>query len=435
MLLVFINKANRIAGGLRLPGDKSISHRAAMLAAMASGETRIENFATSVDCSFTLSCLANLGVEINREGASVTVKGAGKTGFKKPAGPFDCGNSGTTMRLLAGILAGQRFNSVLTGDESLHKRPMKRVIEPLMLMGAKIETNDGRAPLNIFGGNRLHGIEYRLPVASAQIKSCVMLAGLNASGETSVIEPTTTRDHTERMLRWFGVDVHEEETRKGKRLTVSSEEKLTAKDLLVPGDISSAAFFMVAAACLPGSELVIENIGLNPSRTAIIDTLKQLGADIHITNERIAGNEPVGDLTVGGELKSAIGLSSNVVKGEIIANLIDEIPILAVFGTQLENGLEVRDAGELRLKESDRIASVVENLKRMGAVVDEFTDGFRVECSELKGATIDSFGDHRISMAFAVAGLFAEGRTEILGAECADVSFPGFYNALAAVVK
>ena len=413
-----------------MPGDKSMSHRAAMFAAIAEGTTKIGNFAASADCASTLGCLSALGIGVEREGSNVTVKGAGKNGFTKPKSDLDCGNSGTTMRLMAGILSGQRFESVLTGDESLQKRPMKRVIDPLTQMGASIASENGCAPLRI-KGSCLAGLEYRLPVASAQIKSCVLLAGLFADGETTVIEPTPTRDHTERMLRWFGCELIEETADSGKRITISGDHVLKANDFVVPGDVSSSAFFLVAAACLPGSSLVLENVGLNPSRIAVIDALKRFGANIDIQNERIACNEPVGDIAVSGLI--AQSGESHVLKGEIIANLIDEIPILAVFGTQLDGGLEIRDARELRVKESDRITSVVTNLRAMGAEVSEFEDGLKVERSNLTAAAIDSFGDHRIAMAFAVAGLLATGETEIIGADCAAVSYPSFFEDLASV--
>ena len=425
-----ITRASNLSGRLTMPGDKSMSHRAAMFAAIAEGTTKIGNFAASADCASTLGCLSALGIGVEREGSNVTVKGAGKNGFTTPKSDLDCGNSGTTMRLMAGILSGQRFESVLTGDESLQKRPMKRVIDPLTQMGASIASENGCAPLRIKGSG-LAGLEYRLPVASAQIKSCVLLAGLFADGETTVIEPTPTRDHTERMLRWFGCELIEETADSGKRITISGDHVLKANDFVVPGDVSSSAFFLVAAACLPGSSLVLENVGLNPSRIAVIDALKRFGANIDIQNERIACNEPVGDVAVSGLI--AQSGESHVLKGEIIANLIDEIPILAVFGTQLDGGLEIRDAGELRVKESDRITSVVTNLRAMGAEVSEFEDGLKVERSNLTAAAIDSFGDHRIAMAFAVAGLLATGETEIIGADCAAVSYPSFFEDLASV--
>jgi 3-phosphoshikimate 1-carboxyvinyltransferase len=425
---MIVRNANSVSGSIVLPGDKSVSHRAAMLSAMAVGETRIGNFATSADCASTLECLRQLGVKIKRDGSTVKVEGVGKAGFQKPDAPLDCGNSGTTMRLLAGILAGQNFESILTGDESLQKRPMRRVVEPLTLMGATIGTQDGRAPITITGANPLAPIEYDLAIASAQIKSCVLLAGLNASGRTSVIERIPTRDHTERMLRWFGVQIEETEVADGVKLIVSGHAELAAKDLAVPGDISSAAFFIAVAACLPGSDLRLAGVGLNPSRTAVIDAMRGLGASIELENVRDDANEPIGDIRIRG--RGSLG-SSGSISGPVVANLIDEIPILAVVGTQADGGLEIRDASELRVKESDRISAVVENLRRMNASVEEFPDGFRVKRSKLIGAKIDSFNDHRIAMAFGIAGLFAEGETEIAGAECADVSFPGFFDVLA----
>lgn len=425
-----IYRCRRLGGEIDLPGDKSISHRAAMLSAIAVGRARIENFATSADCASTLAGLRQLGVEIDVDGATVIIDGVGKTGFRKPSAELDCGNSGTTMRLLSGILAGQDFESVLTGDESLRSRPMKRIIGPLGSMGAVVDSADGKAPIRIKGRKPLNAISYRPEVASAQLKSCVLLAGLMADGRTSVFEDTPTRDHTERMLRFMGVGVEQSEG----LLTVSGDSVLTARDMRIPGDISSGAFFMVAAACLEGSEILLKNMGLNSSRAAIIDILRNFGAEIEVVSERETGGEPAGDLVVRGSADLKLRGASNVLEGRIIANVIDEIPILAVFGTQIEGGLEIRDAAELRVKESDRIAAVVENLRRMGAFVEEYRDGFKVERSDLKGATIESFGDHRIAMAFAVAGLFANGETEIKGTECAAVSFPAFFEVLERVV-
>lgn len=415
-----------------LPGDKSISHRAAIIAALAEGETRIENFATSADCASTIDCLAALGVKIRHlRGNCIVVGGVGKTGLSRPSLPLDCGNSGTTMRLLAGVLAGQSFDSTLTGDNSLRKRPMQRVIDPLSAMGAVIRSADGaRAPLTIDGEKPLTGLEYQPPHASAQVKSCVLLAGLNASGRTTVVEPIRTRDHTERMLAWFGADLDCTET----SVSVSGDAVLKGRDLTVPGDISSAAFFMIAAACLAGSDISLPNVGVNPSRTAIIDVLRSLGGDVETTEESEVCNEPVATMRICGGMRST-KRGPIMLDERTIANLIDEVPILAVCATQVEQGLEVRGASELRVKESDRIAAVVENLKRMKARVTEFHDGFKVERSYLRGAEIDSYGDHRIAMAFAIAGLLADGETEIRGAECADVSFPRFFETLASVVE
>ncbi|MCY7376448.1 MAG: 3-phosphoshikimate 1-carboxyvinyltransferase [Pyrinomonadaceae bacterium] len=435
-----IEPANFLNGKIRLPGDKSISHRAAIFAALATGDTRIENYATNADCASTLNCLENLGVEIRREDSTIFIKGVGKNGFTKPNKPLDCGNSGTTMRLLAGVLAGQNFDSVLTGDASLSKRPMRRIIEPLELMGAKIEAEDNHAPLKIYGRNPLQAISYDLPVASAQVKSCVLLAGLNAAGKSIVLNPNSifqtpnSRNHTELMLKYLGAAIEEKFVETGggfvEEILIDGNSKLEAKNLSVPSDISSAAFFIVGAACLENSEIVLENVGLNPTRTAILEILQRFGADLEILNQKEVGNEIGGDLRVRGRRKLSANTDSNLVSGDIIANLIDEIPVLAVFGTQFENGLEIRGAGELRVKESDRIAAVVENLRRMNAAVEEFPDGFRVGKSDLKGAEIDSFGDHRIAMAFAIAALLADGATAISGAEHAGVSFPEFFQTL-----
>ncbi len=422
-----LSQAKSINGVIALPGDKSISHRAAMLAAIAKGETRISNFATSADCAATLDCLAKLGVKIELDGNAVNITGSGKYGLTQPSQNLDCGNSGTTMRLLSGILAGQNFTSTLVGDASLQSRPMKRIIAPLTEMGASILSNEGRAPLTITG-SKLKAIEYNLPVASAQIKSCVLLAGLYGDGETTVIEATPTRDHTERMLEWFGVKVRSETLQHSRRITISGDSELTARDLHVPSDISAAAFFIAAAVCLEGSDITLQNVGVNPTRRAFLNVLCDLGANIEQLDEHVSSNEPVATIRVrGGLSKTSEPL---VIGGEKIANLIDEIPVLAILGTQIDGGIEIRDATELRIKESDRINAIVENLRRMNAKVDEFDDGFRVRRSELKGSQIDTYGDHRIAMAFAVAALLADGETEITDAECVAVSFPAFFETL-----
>ena len=428
-----ITPASRISGEVILPGDKSISHRAAILLALSDGKATITNFATSADCGATVDCLRALGVEIEREPNALRVNGVGKEGLKRPDGPLNCDNSGTTMRLMSGVLAGQDFESVLIGDESLQKRPMKRVIDPIVRMGAKATATNGHSPLTIHGRRPLKAIDLEPSVASAQLKSCVLLAGLNAEGETSVLESTPTRDHTERMLRWLGADVCENKTPEGTRISVSGNSRLAARDIAVPADLSSAAFFMVAAGFLNGSSIKLPGVGINSSRRAIADTLIGMGVDMDISNVREASGEPVADILVRGKPNFG-NASSKKLSGSVIANLIDEIPILAVAGTQIDEGLEIRDASELRIKESDRISAIVENLRRMGAGVEEFDDGLRVDRSDLKGAVIDPFGDHRIAMAFAVAGLFADGETEIVGSECAAVSFPAFYDELARVI-
>jgi 3-phosphoshikimate 1-carboxyvinyltransferase len=429
---MIVRPAKALRGEVSLPGDKSISHRAAMISAISEGESRIENFATSADCASTVKCLRGLGVDITADGSAILVRGVGRNGLLSARKPLDCGNSGTTMRLLAGILAGQDFDSVLTGDSSLVRRPMQRIIEPLTTMGARIEANDGRPPLNIHGSRHLQPIDHSPQVASAQIKSCVLLAGLNADGVTRVTERTSTRDHTERMLRWFGADVAQDLTERGNTISIRGGQELTARPVTIPADISAAAFFLIGAACLGGSGLVMKSVGLNPTRTAVIDAVRKLGARVDVERRGEQNNEPVGDIRVKGGLDPNAG---NEIRGETIAQLIDELPILAVLGTRLEGGLIIRDAAELRVKETDRIAAVVGNLRRMGAEVEEFDDGFRVGNSRLKGARVDSFGDHRIAMAFAIAGLIvAEGDTEIDGAECVDVSFPGFFEVLEDVV-
>jgi 3-phosphoshikimate 1-carboxyvinyltransferase len=422
---MLIRPAHRLFGEIAVPGDKSISHRAVMLAAIAEGKTRVSNFATSADCASTVECFRQLGVEIHKNGNELAITGLGKSGLRAAIGPLDCGNSGTTMRLMAGILAGQPFESILTGDESLRRRPMGRIIDPLSKMGAEVASTGGTAPITLRGGGRLNGIRYEPPVASAQVKSCTLLAGLYANGTTTVVEPVPTRDHTERMLRGFGVDVEVNNN----EISVSGDAKLTGVEISVPGDISSAAFFMVAAACLPGSSLTLRRVGINPTRAALIDVLRNFGGNIEIVNRDHAAGEPVADIVVAGGLGNPQP-DCNILRGNVIANLIDELPVLAILGSQLHDGLEVRDARELRVKESDRIRSVVINLRKMGADVEEFDDGFRINRSRLKGAVIDSFGDHRIAMAFAVAGILATGETEIKDAECAAVSYPDFYEEL-----
>lgn len=440
-----ISSAKNITGEISLPGDKSISHRAAIFSALAEGKTRIDNFASSEDCSSTIVCLENLGIKIDRKGSMVEIIGVGKNGFQKSSVPLDCGNSGTTVRLLTGVLSGQNFDSQLIGDESLSIRPMKRVIAPISQMGVHIESTSNCLPMTVHGKSSLKAIEYILPVASAQVKSCVLLAGLYADGITTVKSPISnkplanSRNHTELMLKYLGADLTERfiEIDEGfvHEVAISGDSKLSARDLVVPSDISSAAFFIVAAACLDGSDVLIRNVGLNPTRAAIIDVLKGFGASIEIANAREACGETVADLRVLGSASFVSNAAPNIVSGDVIANLIDEIPVLAVFGSQMSNGLEIRNAGELRVKESDRISTVVENLRRMGAKVEEFPDGLKVERSDLKGAKVDSFGDHRIAMAFAIAGLLADGETEILNHECAAVSFPEFFNVLEKTVN
>lgn len=417
---------------------------------MARGRSVINNYATSADCAATLRCLAELGARVERDGTRVSVEGTGGGPggaplFRAPTRPLDCGNSGSTMRMLAGVVATQPFASTLTGDASLSARPMRRIIEPLEQMGARISAEAGHAPLVVVGRSPLAPLRYEMPVASAQVKSCVLLAGLGAAGRTSVIEAgAQTRDHTERMLSWFGVPVEiSTERRDGDELkfTISLEGAvaLDARAIDVPGDISSAAFLIAAAALLPDSELTIEGVGLNPTRTQILETLRRLGADVSVAEEREECNEPVGQIRVSGRrLAPAAAIEgANVLRGAQSARLIDELPVLAVVGTQVRGGLEIRDAKELRVKESDRIRTTVENLRAMGAHVEEYEDGLRVDGPvRLKGSRLSAHGDHRIAMAFTIAALVAEGESEITGAEeCVGVSFPEFFELLEALTE
>lgn len=426
-------------GKLEMPGDKSISHRAAMIAALSNGTSRISNFSTSEDGAATLRCLKQLGASIAHNSDVVMVQGAATRGLSAPKEPLDCGNSGTTMRLLAGVIVGQDFEATLTGDESLRSRPMQRIIEPLAMMGAEILSNDGCPPLIIRGRNPLRPIDYELPVASAQVKSAILLAGLSAGGQTKVVEPTPTRDHTERMLRWFGVAVEQGDAPgEGHNFaSVNGPATFDARDVEVPGDISSAAYFIAAAALLEGSSLEIVNVGLNPGRIAFLSVVESLGLTINCEVQREQCNEPVGVVRVEGSHAAKESADTPwTIDGDRIVGLIDELPLLAVIGSQLDGGIEIRDARELRVKESDRIAATVAGMRAMGADVEEFDDGLRVGGrTRLRGARIDSRGDHRIAMSFAVAGLLAEGRTEIADAECVSVSFPEFFELLESVVE
>ncbi len=426
-----ISPAKRLRGTLCLPGDKSISHRAAMLAALAQATSVLENFSTARDCSSTIESLQALGVEITQEDSTVIIKGVEDGGLNEPANSLNSGNSGTTMRLLAGILAGQPFQSEITGDPSLLSRPMVRVAEPLRLMGAHCETTSaGTGPLRIRGRRPLTAIEYETSAASAQIKSAILLAGLFADGVTTVIEREPTRDHTERLLTAFGVEV----TREGRRISVKGPADLQARNFGIPGDVSSAAFFIAAAAVLEGSDLTIRDIGLNPTRIGYLRVLQEMGADITITSERLEAGEPVGHIRVRGKvLRRSRPL---VLSGVVIPNVIDELPLLAVIAAAMNGVLEVRDAAELRVKESDRINATVQNLRALGASIDEHPDGFTVTGgARLCGARLDAFGDHRIAMAAAIATLYAEGDSEIVGAASVDISFPEFFRLLESVVE
>lgn len=417
-----------------MPGDKSISHRAAMLGALATGLSRISNFADSADCAATISCLRQLGVEIESTDVELAINGRGLHGLRAPHADLDCGNSGTTMRLLAGILAGQNFVSTLTGDASLNSRPMQRIVEPLELMGATISSRDGHGPLKVSGAN-LRAIDYELLVPSAQVKSSILLAGLHAHGQTKLIEDQPTRDHTEHLLKYFGVSLDlDTEGPPKKVIMVNGPAHVRARDLAIPGDISSAAYFIAAAALLPGSNLQIDDVGLNPTRALFLKQLQDIGFDVETLIVREAANEPAGDIRVWGLTSAIENQGLWIINGLAVPQLIDELPLLALVGSQVNGGIEVHDAKELRVKESDRIKATVSNLRAMGAEVDEFDDGFRVSGPvKLRGAKIDSRGDHRIAMAFAVAGLVAEGETEISDAECVAVSFPQFFAMLESV--
>jgi 3-phosphoshikimate 1-carboxyvinyltransferase len=430
-----VHPAKTLSGGVEPPGDKSISHRYAMIAALAEGASELRHFAAAADCHSTLDCMKALGAEIKINRDTVHITGHGLRGLKSARRALDAGNSGTTMRLLAGILAGQEFTTQLTGDASLQKRPMKRVVGPLRQMGADIRAReDNFAPLEIRGG-RLHAIDFKMPMASAQVKSSVLLAGLFAEGETIVTEPARTRDHTELALEEFGAPID----KSGKTIRLqgfvggNGSARLQARSLDVPGDLSSAVFFIAAASLFPDSNLLIHNIGLNPTRTAILDVFASMGASLQMLSVRSAHGEIVGDLAVKGA-----SLKGGIIEGEQIPLVIDELPMLAALGPYTELGIEIRDAAELRVKESDRIAALAENLRRMGATVEERPDGLRVEgrtAGKLRGAEIDPHGDHRIAMAFAVAGLAATGATVIRNADCAAVSYPSFFDDLERVAE
>jgi len=423
---VVICPAKSFGGSMSLPGDKSISHRYAMLGAIADGLTKLENFSTGADCASTLACLKTLGVKWERIGDAVAIYGHGAK-LKSSSDVLDCGNSGSTMRMLSGILAGQDFASELNGDDSLRRRPMARIIKPLEMMGAKITSGkDGRPPLRIKGG-RLKAIDYKLPIASAQVKTSLLFAGLCAEGTTKVAEPIQTRDHGEHALEAFGAQLD----RRMKEVSIVGGQKLKAIEATIPGDFSSAAFFLCAAALFPDSQLTISGLLLNPTRARLLDFLIGLGLKITLTDMREQHGELVGMAQVqGGTLKGAR------VVGEDTAALIDEIPVLAAIAPYTSEGIEIRDARELRVKESDRISSIATNLRAMGAKVEELEDGLRIPGRQkLHGASIDSFGDHRIAMAFAVAALRAGGETEIRGADAAVISYPEFFNALESLVQ
>ncbi|MET3504438.1 3-phosphoshikimate 1-carboxyvinyltransferase [Halalkalibacter oceani] len=412
---------NGLTGSIQVPGDKSISHRAVMFGAIAEGKTTVDGFLAGEDCLSTIDCFRKLGVTIEQEGEKVTIEGKGWDGLQEPEEILDVGNSGTTTRLMLGILATRPFHSVIIGDDSIAKRPMGRVTEPLREMGSIIDgRGNGRfTPLSIRGG-QTKGIQFQSKVASAQVKSAILLAGLQSEGVTSVTEPALSRDHTERMLTAYGVEVK----RDGLTVSVKGGQTLTAQDITVPGDISSAAFFLVAAAIVPNSHITLKGVGINPTRSGIIDVLQEMGASISVHNEQIVGGEPIADLDIKTSTLKGIEIG-----GDLIPRLIDEIPVIAVLATQAEGKTVIRDAEELKVKETNRIDTVVSELKKLGATIEATEDGMIIEGrTALQAATVSSYGDHRIGMAMGVAGLIAEGRMTIERSEAIAVSYPTFFE-------
>lgn len=417
-----IKKQTNLKGTLTVPGDKSISHRAVMFGSLARGTTRISHFLEGADCLSTISCFRKMGIEIDRNKDEILVHGRGLHGLTAPTEILDVGNSGTTTRLISGILAGQTFTSELGGDDSIRTRPMKRIMTPLASMGADITSrlDNGCAPL-IIHGRPLHAAHYDSPVASAQVKSCVLLAGMYADGITSVTEPFLSRNHTEIMLNYFGAEI----TSEGTTASIRPEPVLEGRDIQVPGDISSAAYFIAAGLLTPGSEILLKNVGINPTRAGIIKVCMDMGADITLLNESTEG-EPTADLLI-----RTSSLKGTTIEGSIIPTLIDEIPMLAVMAAFAEGTTIIRDAQELKVKESDRIAVMVDNLRRMGADIEGTDDGMIIHGGRpLHGAVIDSHLDHRIAMSFAVAGTICDGTVEILNGECVNISYPEFYHDL-----
>ena len=426
--MVECRKSGSLKGEIQVPGDKSISHRAVMLGSLAKGTTRITGFLQGADCLSTISCFEKMGVSIENTGDTVLVHGRGMRGLEKPEGVLDCGNSGTTMRLISGILSAQDFDVTLTGDASIQKRPMKRIMDPLSRMGADIESlpGNGCAPLYI-QGRPLTGIHYASPVASAQVKSSVLLAGLYADGETAVTEPSLSRDHTERMLGLFGADIASE----GTTARITPAKELFAADIQVPGDISSAAYFIAAGLIVPGSQILIKNVGINPTRAGILEVCRKMGGDIRMLNRNEGRGEPTADLLVTHSI-----LKGTVIEGDIIPTLIDELPVIAAMACFAEGETIIRDASELKVKESNRIAVMAQNLTAMGAQVQETDDGLRILGGRpLHGAVIDSHDDHRIAMTFAVAALCSQGETKIQGRECVNISYPAFYKDLGSLIQ
>ena len=425
---MIFTKVNSLKGEVAIPGDKSISHRAVMFGSLAEGTTEVTNFLQGADCLSTIFCFRKLGIEIENTSQRILIHGKGLHGLTEPSDTLDTGNSGTTTRLISGILAGQRFTTVLNGDASIQTRPMKRIMTPLSMMGADITSLKGNdcAPLRICGG-QLHGIAYTSPVASAQVKSCILLAGLYADAPTSVTEPVLSRNHTELMLAGFGAHV----TSSGTTATIEPEPDLNGMKIEVPGDISSAAYFLAAGLMIPNSEIMIKNVGINPTRDGILRVAKEMGGDITILNEKTSGGEPTCDLLV-----RSSSLKGVTIGGEIIPTLIDEIPMIAVMACFAEGITTIKDAQELKVKESNRIDTVVTNLKAMGAHIEATDDGMIIEGGyPLHGAVIDSHLDHRIAMSFAVGALGADGETTIEGADCVKISYPEFYQTLEKLIQ
>ena len=425
---MFFTKVNSLKGEVSIPGDKSISHRAVMFGSLAEGTTEVTNFLQGADCLSTISCFRKLGIEIENTSQRILIHGKGLHGLTEPSDTLDTGNSGTTTRLISGILAGQRFTTILNGDASILTRPMKRIITPLSIMCADITSLKGNdcAPLRICGG-QLHGIAYKSPVASAQVKSCVLLAGLYADAPTSVTEPVLSRNHTELMLAGFGAHV----ASSGTTATIEPEPDLNGMKIEVPGDISSAAYFLAAGLMIPNSEILIKNVGINPTRDGILRVAKEMGGDITILNEKTSGGEPTCDLLV-----RSSSLKGVTIGGKIIPTLIDEIPMIAVMACFAEGITTIKDAQELKVKESNRIDTVVTNLKAMGAHIEATDDGMIIEGGyPLHGAVIDSHLDHRIAMSFAIGALGADGETRIEGAECVKISYPEFYQTLEKLIQ
>lgn len=415
-----------LKGTVSVPGDKSISHRCIMFGSIANGTTEIHNFLKGADCLATIRCFQSMGINIEETDHTITVHGKGLHGLSAPLNILDVGNSGTTTRLLSGILAGQKFESKLSGDESLNSRPMKRIIEPLTMMGANISSilRNGCAPLYIAPGN-LHGIHYDSPVSSAQVKSCILLAGLYAEGETLVTEPSLSRNHTELMLKEFGADIRTLHSLSGTEATayIKPYPKLYGQKIVVPGDISSAAYFIAAGLIVPDSEILIEHVGINPTRSGILKVCEDMGGDITLLNERCEAGEKIADILV--RTSSLHGIT---IEGDIIPTLIDEIPIIAVMAAVADGTTVIKDAAELKVKETDRIETVTDNLKAMGCNVTPTEDGMIITGGTLHGASIHTLLDHRIAMAFSIAALVADGTTKILDSKCVDVSYPTFYD-------